>query len=51
MGGSEVPDPELFWTGQWDNWFRLQFPVGLMQCNSITALVNTGPAKNFWANK
>lgn len=38
MGGSEVPGPELFWMGQWDNWFRLQFQVGLIQGNGITAL-------------
>jgi len=47
MGGSEVPGPELFWMGQWDNWFRLQFQVGLIQGNGITALVNTGPAKDL----
>ena len=47
MGSSEVPGPELFWMGQWDNWFRLQFQVGLIQGNGITALVNTGPAKDL----
>ena len=47
MGCSEVPGPELFWMGQWDNWFRLQFQVGLIQGNGITAIVNTGPAKDL----
>lgn len=47
MGGSEVPGPELFWMGEWDNWFRLQFQVVLIRGNGITALVNTGPSQDL----
>jgi hypothetical protein len=47
MGSSEVPGPELFWMGEWDKWFRLQFQVALIQGNGITALINTGPARDL----
>jgi hypothetical protein len=49
MGSSEVPGPELFWMGEWDKWFRLQFQVALIQGNGITALINTGPARDLTA--
>lgn len=47
MGSSEVPGPELFWMGEWDKWFKLQFQVALIQGNGITALINTGPARDL----
>jgi len=31
MGGSEVPDPELFWMGQWDNWGGFKSQVQKVQ--------------------
>jgi hypothetical protein len=43
VGEVEVPGPELFWMGGWDEWFTLFFQVVLIQGPGVTAIVNTGP--------
>jgi hypothetical protein len=43
VGQVEVPGPELFWMGGWDQWYTLVFQVVLIQGPGVTALVNTGP--------
>ncbi len=43
VGEVEVPGPELFWMGGWNEWFRLALQVVLIQGNGVTALVNSGP--------
>jgi hypothetical protein len=44
MGRGEIPGPELWWMGRWDEWATLQFQVVLIQGDGVCALVNTGPA-------
>ncbi|MGH3663276.1 MAG: hypothetical protein ACRDTQ_15635 [Micromonosporaceae bacterium] len=47
VGRSEIPGPELFWMGGWDEWRPLLFQVALIQGDGVTALVNTGPAEDL----
>jgi len=47
MGRVEVPGPELFWMSNWDDWFTLHFQTVLIQGDGVTALVNTGPARDL----
>jgi len=47
VGRADVPGPELFWMGGWDQWFPLLFQAVLIQGDGVTALVNTGPAKDL----
>jgi hypothetical protein len=47
VGRSDIPGPELFWMGGWDQWYPLLFQVVLIQGDGITALVNTGPAQDL----
>ena len=47
VGEGDIPGPELFWMSGWDEWFQLDFMVGLIRGNGITALVNTGPASDL----
>lgn len=43
VGRADVPGPELFWMGGWDEWYPLLFQAVLIQGDGVTALVNTGP--------
>ncbi len=43
VGQVEIPGPELFWMGGWDEWYPLWLQIVLIQGNGVTALVNTGP--------
>lgn len=47
VGRADVPGPELFWMGGWDQWFPLLFQAVLIQGDGVTALVNTGPAADL----
>lgn len=47
MGTGEVPGPELFWMSGWDEWHPLLFQVALVEGDGVTALVNTGPARDL----
>jgi hypothetical protein len=47
VGRADVPGPELFWMGGWDQWFPLLFQAVLIQGDGVTALVNTGPAQDL----
>lgn len=47
MGSGDVPGPEAFWMSRWDEWVTLDFQVVLIRGNGVTALVNTGPAKDL----
>jgi glyoxylase-like metal-dependent hydrolase (beta-lactamase superfamily II) len=49
MGIGDVPGPELFWMSDWDQWHPLLFQVALIQGGDVTALVNTGPARDITA--
>jgi hypothetical protein len=54
VGRTEIPGPELFWMGGWDQWYPLSFHVLLVQGEGVTALVNTGapadlaPLNEIW---
>lgn len=56
VGRTEIPGPELFWMGGWDQWFPLSFQVLLVQGDGVTALVNTGapadlaPLNGVWTS-
>jgi len=47
MGRVEVPGPELFWMSNWNDWFTLHFQTVLIQGDGVTALVNSGPARDL----
>ena len=47
VGHADIPGPELFWMSSWDEWFPLTFQVVLIQGRGLTALVNTGPARDL----
>lgn len=47
LGRGDVPGPELFWMGGWDEWFPLLFQAVLIRGDGVTALVNTGPARDI----
>jgi len=47
VGLGDVPGPELFWMRDFDQWHTLQFQVMLITGPGITALVNTGPARDL----
>ncbi|NYE18076.1 hypothetical protein [Microbacterium immunditiarum] len=47
MGIGEVPGPEVFWMARWDEWLPLHFQVVLIRGGGVTALVNTGPARDL----
>ncbi|MGI8870008.1 MAG: hypothetical protein ACR2F6_14460 [Mycobacteriales bacterium] len=47
MGTGEVPGPELYWMSGWDEWYPLLFQVALIEGDGVTALVNTGPARDL----
>src|SRR5690606_37546395 len=47
VGRGDIPGPELFWMGGWDEWYTLLFQAVLIRGNGVTALVNTGPARNI----
>lgn len=49
VGTGEVPGPELFWMSGWDRWYTLTFQAALIRGAGITALVNTGPARDITA--
>jgi hypothetical protein len=43
MARADIPGPELFWMGGWNEWYPLLFQAILIQGEGVTALVNTGP--------
>jgi hypothetical protein len=47
VGRGDIPGPELFWMGSWNDWHTLLFQAVLIRGNGITALVNTGPAADL----
>jgi hypothetical protein len=47
MGRGDIPGPELFWMSSWEKWHPLLFQTVLIKGGDITALVNTGPAKDL----
>lgn len=47
VGRGEVPGPELFWMSGWDQWYPLLFQTVLVRGDGVTALVNTGPARDL----
>jgi hypothetical protein len=47
LGCGDVPGPELFWMGGWNEWHTLLFQAVLLQGDGVTALVNTGPARDL----
>lgn len=47
VGQVDVPGPELFWMGDWNQWYTLFFQMVLIQGDGITALVNTGPPSDL----
>jgi hypothetical protein len=47
VGEADVPGPELFWMSEWDEWFQLDFQVGVIRGNGVCALINTGPADDL----
>ena len=47
VGTAMVPGPELFWMDRFDEWFQLTFQVVLIEGDHLTALINTGPAKDL----
>src|SRR5690606_13605529 len=47
MGRGDVPGPELFWMSGWDEWYSLLFQTVLVRGDGVTALVNTGPARDL----
>ena len=47
VGEGDIPGPELFWMSEWDRWFRLDFQVGVIRGQGVTALVNTGAAEDL----
>lgn len=47
VGAGEVPGPEVFWMSAWDSWYPLVFQTALIRGNGVTALVNTGPARDL----
>ena len=46
-GSCEIPGPELFWMGEWGNWFPLNFNLVLVQGDGVTALINSGPPEDI----
>lgn len=44
MGRGEVPGPEVFWMGHFDEWLPLDFQTVLIRHADATILINTGPA-------
>lgn len=47
VGHSEIPGPELFWMRDWTRWHPLTFQVVLIRGDGVTALINTGPARDL----
>jgi hypothetical protein len=47
VGEGDVPGPELLWLSAFDQWFRLDFQVGLIRGPGVCALINTGPAEDL----
>lgn len=47
VGRADVPGPELYWMSGWDQWYPLLFQVALIRGGDVTALVNTGPARDL----
>ncbi|AEV85067.1 hypothetical protein ACWT_4043 [Actinoplanes sp. SE50] len=47
VGHSQIPGPELFWMRDWEQWHPLTFQTVLIRGNGVTALVNTGPARDL----
>ncbi|WP_020498529.1 hypothetical protein [Sciscionella marina] len=47
VGAGEVPGPEIFWMSAFDSWYPLVFQSVLVRGNGVTALVNTGPARDI----
>ncbi|GAA2755739.1 hypothetical protein [Actinopolymorpha rutila] len=47
LGRGDVPGPELFWMSGWDEWHTLLFQSVLLRGDGVTALVNTGPARDL----
>lgn len=47
VGTSIIPGPELFWMNDFDQWHPLTFQVQLIRGADVTALVNTGPARDL----
>ncbi|WP_220270978.1 hypothetical protein [Tsukamurella tyrosinosolvens] len=47
MGRGEVPGPEVFWMGRFDEWLPLDFQTVLIRGDGVTALINTGPAHDL----
>jgi hypothetical protein len=47
VGRGDVPGPELFWMGSWDQWHTLLFQAVLVRGDGVVALVNTGPARDL----
>lgn len=47
VGRADVPGPELFWMGGWEQWYPLLFQAVLIRGNGVTALVNSGPAPDL----
>jgi hypothetical protein len=47
LGRGDIPGPELFWMSSWDEWHTLLFQAVLIRGHGVTALVNTGPARDL----
>jgi glyoxylase-like metal-dependent hydrolase (beta-lactamase superfamily II) len=43
IGQSDVPGPEVYWMGHWDQWLTLYFYMVVIRGGGKTAIVNTGP--------
>lgn len=47
LGRADVPGPELFWMSSFAEWHTLLFQSALIRGDGVTAIVNTGPARDL----